>query len=231
MTATVDQPSNFFSWNGIGTEIFMPSTVDDDVHRLCDIGCDVTACAFFHSEWEQGLPETCGPDTLKQVHRTCSVSSPTSADDFEMALHVDPFTNLDTAWAVSSVFEPSNGVRLATPVGPGVGLSNTSSAHAPSKRNQAVPASCESDSRVAPSPCKGSPVDKIKKKAVPWSEEEHECFLVALKRFNGDDESLAPGVADMISMTLGTRSAALVRSHAQKYFEKRRREMHKALSK
>ncbi len=64
---------------------------------------------------------------------------------------------------------------------------------------------------------------KTKKRAVPWSNEEHQRFVVALKRFNGDDQSLAPGVADMIAITLGTRTPALVRSHAQKYFAKLRK--------
>eukprot|EP00961_Rhodomonas_salina_P055258 742381-Rhodomonas_salina.1 len=69
------------------------------------------------------------------------------------------------------------------------------------------------------------PKRRTNKKPVFWSEEEHERFLQALKRFNeGNDEGLGPGVAELLSLTLGTRSVAQIRSHAQKYFARLREE-------
>lgn len=72
---------------------------------------------------------------------------------------------------------------------------------------------------------------KSEKKPSFWTEEEHELFLIGLQKFTnrtpGDGTSqhplvgLGPGVAELISEYLGTRSAAQVRSHAQKHFIKR----------
>jgi hypothetical protein len=38
-------------------------------------------------------------------------------------------------------------------------------------------------------------------------------------------KGLGPGVAEMIATMIGTRNAAQVRSHAQKYFTRQRRDM------
>ena len=61
-----------------------------------------------------------------------------------------------------------------------------------------------------------------------WTKDEHEHFLIGLQKFANrtpDDGTsqhplvgLGPGVAEQISDFLGTRSAAQVRSHAQKHF-------------
>ncbi|EKX33099.1 hypothetical protein GUITHDRAFT_156158 [Guillardia theta CCMP2712] len=64
-----------------------------------------------------------------------------------------------------------------------------------------------------------------------WSDEEHQLFMDALKKYNvnpmretkADGKlyvGLGPYVADMIAIEIGTRNAAQVRSHAQKYFQK-----------
>eukprot|EP00960_Hanusia_phi_P058454 763893-Hanusia_phi.AAC.1 len=64
-----------------------------------------------------------------------------------------------------------------------------------------------------------------------WSDEEHQQFMDALKKYNvnplretkADGKlyvGLGPYVADMIAIEIGTRNAAQVRSHAQKYFQK-----------
>mmetsp|Transcript_974 Transcript_974/g.1841 ORF Transcript_974/g.1841 Transcript_974/m.1841 type:complete len:218 (-) Transcript_974:64-717(-) len=74
-----------------------------------------------------------------------------------------------------------------------------------------------------------------KRSARPWTLEEHQCFLAALEKFRtpltekitkGGKRSvgLGPGIADMIALILKTRNAAQVRSHAQKHFQRQRRE-------
>eukprot|EP00961_Rhodomonas_salina_P187671 2532818-Rhodomonas_salina.1 len=81
----------------------------------------------------------------------------------------------------------------------------------------------------APSPARSSPSSEDEKGAKPrtrqnkkpvfWTSDEHERFLAALQRFNGgDQEGLGAGVAELVSMALGTRTVSQVRSHAQKYF-------------
>jgi hypothetical protein len=68
-----------------------------------------------------------------------------------------------------------------------------------------------------------------------WTAEEEERFLKALHNFGpkemGSDPAtgrmsvrLGPGVAEMISMVVGTRSVAQVRSHVQKYYIRKERE-------
>jgi len=71
-----------------------------------------------------------------------------------------------------------------------------------------------------------------------WTTDEEERFLVALDRFAPRDAGIAgpgsgsqrgsvrlgPGVAEMIAMVVGTRSAVQVRSHAQKHFIRKERE-------
>eukprot|EP00961_Rhodomonas_salina_P226176 3057850-Rhodomonas_salina.1 len=69
----------------------------------------------------------------------------------------------------------------------------------------------------------------------PWSKDEHARFLVALEKFrtnktekvkkNGKRTAgLGPGIADVIALIIKTRDAAQVRSHAQKHFQRLRRE-------
>eukprot|EP00961_Rhodomonas_salina_P125726 1693861-Rhodomonas_salina.2 len=73
-----------------------------------------------------------------------------------------------------------------------------------------------------------------KRPLCPWSEEEHEKFVVALERFRTDETEargadgrlsvgLGPGIAELISVSVGTRNVTQVRSHAQKYFQKIRK--------
>jgi hypothetical protein len=76
------------------------------------------------------------------------------------------------------------------------------------------------------------------KARTPWTKAEHEVFLAALERFRTNQTEkvkrnglqtmgLGPGVADLIALVMKTRDAASVRSHAQKYFQRLRRQ-HKA---
>mmetsp|Transcript_32208 Transcript_32208/g.72352 ORF Transcript_32208/g.72352 Transcript_32208/m.72352 type:complete len:206 (-) Transcript_32208:218-835(-) len=63
----------------------------------------------------------------------------------------------------------------------------------------------------------------------PWTPEEEERFQAAMERFckpKHDDGGvgLGQGVAEVIAFVVGTRTPAQVRSHAQKYFLKRRKE-------
>ena len=63
----------------------------------------------------------------------------------------------------------------------------------------------------------------------PWTPEEEERFLAAMDRFYKPKEDeggvgLGQGVAEVIAFIVGTRTAAQVRSHAQKYFLRKRRE-------
>ncbi|EKX31050.1 hypothetical protein GUITHDRAFT_122743 [Guillardia theta CCMP2712] len=60
-----------------------------------------------------------------------------------------------------------------------------------------------------------------------WKKEEHELFLQGVQRYcqsfprideDGVFVGLGDGVADIIAAEIGTRTAAQVRSHAQKYF-------------
>mmetsp|Transcript_12298 Transcript_12298/g.25297 ORF Transcript_12298/g.25297 Transcript_12298/m.25297 type:complete len:212 (+) Transcript_12298:53-688(+) len=74
-----------------------------------------------------------------------------------------------------------------------------------------------------------------------WTEEEHSKFLEGLEKFRTADTQavkengelsvgLGPGIAEVISVFIGTRSVTQVRSHAQKYFQRQRREQAKAAS-
>ena len=68
-----------------------------------------------------------------------------------------------------------------------------------------------------------------------WTPEEEERFLTALDRFGPKEAKnstgygrvsvrLGPGVAEMISIVVGTRSVAQVRSHVQKHYIRKERE-------
>mmetsp|Transcript_25072 Transcript_25072/g.50948 ORF Transcript_25072/g.50948 Transcript_25072/m.50948 type:complete len:173 (+) Transcript_25072:110-628(+) len=66
------------------------------------------------------------------------------------------------------------------------------------------------------------------KKAVVWSKEEEAIFLCGISTHCPEETrlrciGLGPGVAQLISDMIVTRSAAQVRSHAQKYFQRLRR--------
>eukprot|EP00961_Rhodomonas_salina_P272898 3687464-Rhodomonas_salina.3 len=64
---------------------------------------------------------------------------------------------------------------------------------------------------------RGSPRPRKNKKPVFWTEEEHEVFMKALHKFGEPGSfSLGPGVAEMVSIYMGTRSVSQIRSHAQK---------------
>eukprot|EP00286_Rhodomonas_abbreviata_P027157 CAMPEP_0181304178 /NCGR_PEP_ID=MMETSP1101-20121128/8999_1 /TAXON_ID=46948 /ORGANISM="Rhodomonas abbreviata, Strain Caron Lab Isolate" /LENGTH=219 /DNA_ID=CAMNT_0023409893 /DNA_START=93 /DNA_END=752 /DNA_ORIENTATION=- len=84
------------------------------------------------------------------------------------------------------------------------------------------------------SPGATSPGQKEKKRLIAWSTEEHERFVAGLEQLRterteaiGPDGKqtvgLGPGVAEALSAIVGTRSAAQVRSHAQKHFLRERR--------
>eukprot|EP00961_Rhodomonas_salina_P219992 2973938-Rhodomonas_salina.1 len=71
-----------------------------------------------------------------------------------------------------------------------------------------------------------------------WTEEEHTKFLEGLEKFRTEDTQamkdngelsvgLGPGIAEIISVFIGTRSVTQVRSHAQKYFQRMKREQNK----
>jgi len=70
----------------------------------------------------------------------------------------------------------------------------------------------------------------------PWTKDEHAKFLAGLKACNVDmhkavgrngnlSVGLGQGVAQMITIMVGSRSAAQVRSHAQKHFQRLRRRL------
>ncbi|EKX36545.1 hypothetical protein GUITHDRAFT_117326 [Guillardia theta CCMP2712] len=55
-----------------------------------------------------------------------------------------------------------------------------------------------------------------------WKEEEHETFLMALKKLSpetlaSDSGGLGPGIAELIAAVVKTRTVSQVRSHAQKF--------------
>eukprot|EP00960_Hanusia_phi_P068279 766804-Hanusia_phi.AAC.2 len=64
-----------------------------------------------------------------------------------------------------------------------------------------------------------------------WTMEEHSRFLVGLERFGPKSTThntcirLGPGVAEVIAVVVGTRTASQVRSHAQKFFIRQRRSL------
>lgn len=79
----------------------------------------------------------------------------------------------------------------------------------------------------------GKRKEKVRLRA--WTDDEHERFVYALDKFrtekteavgpNGERSvGLGPGIAEVIATMVGTRNAAQVRSHAQKYFKKQRKE-------
>mmetsp|Transcript_43166 Transcript_43166/g.101914 ORF Transcript_43166/g.101914 Transcript_43166/m.101914 type:complete len:257 (-) Transcript_43166:55-825(-) len=85
----------------------------------------------------------------------------------------------------------------------------------------------------------GSPSEKRekeKKRLIAWTAEEHEKFVYALNRLRTEDTEafdskgkrtcgLGQGIAEVIALAVGTRTAAQVRSHAQKHFTRQRRAM------
>jgi len=84
------------------------------------------------------------------------------------------------------------------------------------------------------SPRATSPGKKEKKRLIAWTKEEHKRFVAGLEQLRterteaiGPDGKktvgLGPGVAEALSAMVGTRSAAQVRSHAQKHFLRERR--------
>jgi len=80
-----------------------------------------------------------------------------------------------------------------------------------------------SSSGKRPAPPRAPPAAKR-----PWTPEEEERFLAAMDRFYKPKEDeggvgLGQGVAEVIAFIVGTRTAAQVRSHAQKYFLRKRR--------
>eukprot|EP00286_Rhodomonas_abbreviata_P011857 CAMPEP_0181323014 /NCGR_PEP_ID=MMETSP1101-20121128/19545_1 /TAXON_ID=46948 /ORGANISM="Rhodomonas abbreviata, Strain Caron Lab Isolate" /LENGTH=171 /DNA_ID=CAMNT_0023430985 /DNA_START=42 /DNA_END=560 /DNA_ORIENTATION=+ len=73
------------------------------------------------------------------------------------------------------------------------------------------------------------------KRSQPWTTEEQTTFLRGLAqhcpegtklvgRHGSQSVGLGPGIAQIISNMIGTRSAAQVRSHAQKHFQRIRRQ-------
>mmetsp|Transcript_52718 Transcript_52718/g.107543 ORF Transcript_52718/g.107543 Transcript_52718/m.107543 type:complete len:213 (-) Transcript_52718:42-680(-) len=80
---------------------------------------------------------------------------------------------------------------------------------------------------------------KQKKKLIAWTQEEHELFVKGLERFRTEETEaigpdgkktvgLGPGIAELLASMVGTRNPAQVRSHAQKYFLRVRKEMGEA---
>mmetsp|Transcript_28614 Transcript_28614/g.58482 ORF Transcript_28614/g.58482 Transcript_28614/m.58482 type:complete len:250 (-) Transcript_28614:66-815(-) len=76
---------------------------------------------------------------------------------------------------------------------------------------------------------------RCRRPAGAWTAEEHEKFLKGLEKFRTEDTQavknngepsvgLGPGIAEIISVFIGTRTVTQVRSHAQKYFQRQQRE-------
>ncbi|EKX38883.1 hypothetical protein GUITHDRAFT_114990 [Guillardia theta CCMP2712] len=106
-------------------------------------------------------------------------------------------------------------------------LPDLSSASMPAGSAAAMMPSLHSDhtsgSGKRPAPPRAPPAAKR-----PWTPEEEERFLAAMDRFYKPKEDeggvgLGQGVAEVIAFIVGTRTAAQVRSHAQKYFLRKRR--------
>eukprot|EP00286_Rhodomonas_abbreviata_P005488 CAMPEP_0181335664 /NCGR_PEP_ID=MMETSP1101-20121128/26964_1 /TAXON_ID=46948 /ORGANISM="Rhodomonas abbreviata, Strain Caron Lab Isolate" /LENGTH=273 /DNA_ID=CAMNT_0023445823 /DNA_START=21 /DNA_END=842 /DNA_ORIENTATION=+ len=95
-----------------------------------------------------------------------------------------------------------------------VGHNNAGSAGSP-----ADPTSTTESARVRPGRRKRPP----KQSQCPWTEEEHSKFLHALERFR-TEETEAVGPDGRQSVGLGSRSVTQIRSHAQKYFQRKRKE-------
>eukprot|EP00960_Hanusia_phi_P061211 764782-Hanusia_phi.AAC.1 len=62
-----------------------------------------------------------------------------------------------------------------------------------------------------------------------WKEEEHERFLMALNRFSpetlaSESGGLGPGIAELIAVVVKTRTVSQVRSHAQKFLIRLRKQ-------
>eukprot|EP00961_Rhodomonas_salina_P122479 1649604-Rhodomonas_salina.4 len=65
---------------------------------------------------------------------------------------------------------------------------------------------------------------RMRKRPTFWTKDEHDKFLAGLQRFgNINGSSLGAGVAELISIYIGTRSVPQVRSHAQKFFLRQKR--------
>mmetsp|Transcript_44477 Transcript_44477/g.104494 ORF Transcript_44477/g.104494 Transcript_44477/m.104494 type:complete len:281 (-) Transcript_44477:61-903(-) len=115
-------------------------------------------------------------------------------------------------------------------------------------RVSSSPECMSDDSEPASQPASGGaggarPKNKgTKKKPFYWTAEERELFMEGLQMYfqtweqmiiaSADQDQvsvgLGPGVAELISLHMGTRTVAQVRSHAQKYFLRKYREIRKA---
>jgi SHAQKYF class myb-like DNA-binding protein len=185
------------------------STVDDAVHILVVNGWHLPQDPGFHHDAEF-FAEAFGYDGEHTVHSEVQPSlsgprSPVNSTDVGLdEFYQAPHANCQNSPAPAAEPTPACAHCSAQP-------------HPKSSSSSPKPETVKMES-------------KAKKRAVPWSNEEHQQFVVALKRFNGDDQSLAPGVAEIIAITLGTRSPALVRSHAQKHFAKLRKTGHGGLA-
>eukprot|EP00961_Rhodomonas_salina_P089596 1204965-Rhodomonas_salina.2 len=101
--------------------------------------------------------------------------------------------------------------------------------------NSSAPTPSEECRSFSPHSENGSDGKGGKRHVRPWTKDEHAKFLVALEQFrtnktekvknNGKQSTgLGPGIADLIALIVKTRDAAQVRSHAQKHFQRLRRE-------
>ncbi len=69
------------------------------------------------------------------------------------------------------------------------------------------------------------PGRRLRKRPTFWTKEEQDKFLMGLEKFgNVHGVSLGAGVAELMSVFIGTRSVPQVRSHAQKFFLRMRKQ-------
>ncbi|EKX38884.1 hypothetical protein GUITHDRAFT_154577 [Guillardia theta CCMP2712] len=180
---------------------------DHDFQNLSRCSCEACSCLPTVPQYLPDLSHDIKPASLTSYS---SASMPAgSAAAMMPSLHSDH----TSAMGRHAPAAPSTAREQQRPP-----LVKASSDH--TQQESTAPAS---SSGKRPAPPRAPPAAKR-----PWTPEEEERFLAAMDRFYKPKEDeggvgLGQGVAEVIAFIVGTRTAAQVRSHAQKYFLRKRR--------
>eukprot|EP00961_Rhodomonas_salina_P132730 1786847-Rhodomonas_salina.4 len=196
--------------------------IDEDVYHLVSHGNDsaYALSAVFESNWESyfDIPATCALQNQQVASDWC----------FQLDLDSDRCPQLDQASDLCPQldFDMAEHFRLEDTLLEGTDFASSPRWASGSNKSSNCSVSLSQNFQEAETTHQGAkPLSRRNKKPMFWTDEEHERFLVALRRFNGDDTSgLGFGVAELVAAALGNRSVPQIRSHAQKYFSELRKQ-------